>query len=104
MKKNVYLVETNASREFWTLEPLPNGDDEHFYERTPNNDADEPVVAVLRALECAESYEAEDTSRVEDDSSWEGVGGNSCTVALTATEYEHLFDNVKIIDSREADF
>lgn len=55
---------------------------------------DEPVVAVLRSLYNEESVDAEDTSMVEDDSSWDAV-------ALTADELDHLFDNVKIIDSRE---
>ena len=78
--KKLYLVDTNATREFWTVEMLPEGDPE--------------VVAVLRSLYSNESVDARDASEVEDDSSWENV------VALTAEELENLFDNVKILDER----
>lgn len=93
--KKLYLVETNAGREFWTVAPLPEGDPEHFYERTVDNAADEPVVAVLRSLYSNESVDAKDASGVEDDSSWENV------VALTAEEFERLFDDVKVLDERD---
>ena len=100
--KKLYLVETNATREFWTVEMLPEGDPEHFYKRTSDNifsrthgrEGDPEVVAVLRSLYSNESVDANDASEVEDDSSWENV------VALTADEFEHLFDNVKILDER----
>lgn len=101
--KKLYLVETNATREFWTVEMLPEGDPEHFYKRTSDNlfsrtygrGGDPDVVAVLRALYSNESVDANDASGVEDDSSWEIV------VALTAEEFEHLFDDIKILDERD---
>lgn len=101
--KKVYLIETNATREFWTVEMLPEGDPDHFYRRTSDNifsrthgrKGDPEVVAVLRSLYSNESVDAENCDIVEDDSSWENV------VALTAEEFEHLFDNVKILDERD---
>lgn len=92
--KKVYLVKTNGTKEFWTVEMLADGDQAELIERTPNNVDDEPVVAILRSLYSEESVDAQDTSAVEDDSSWDAV-------ALTAEELEHLFDGVDIIDGRE---
>lgn len=102
--KKLYLVDTLGTREFWTVEMLPEGDPEHFYRRTFDNlfsptygkiTGDPEVVAVLRSLYSNESVDAKDASGVEDDSSWENV------VALTAEEFEHLFDNVKVLDERD---
>ena len=93
--KKVYLVKTNGTKEFWTVEMLEDGGQAELIERTPNNVDDEPVVAILRSLYSEESVDAQDTSVVEDDSSWDAV-------ALTAEELEHLFDGVDIIDGREA--
>ena len=76
--KKLYLVETNGTKEFWTV------DDEQM---------------VLRSLYNGESVDAKDASGVEDDSSW-GDGGNGCVVTLTANELDHLFDQVKILDER----
>lgn len=70
--KKLYLVKTNGTREFWTV------DDEDM---------------ILRALYSDESVDADDCDDVEDDSSWD-------TVKLTTSELEHLFDNVDIIDER----
>jgi len=100
--KKLYLVDTLGTREFWTVEMLPEGDPEHFYKRTSDNifspthgrEGDPDVVAVLRSLYSNESVDANDASEVEDDTSWENV------VALTAEEFEHLFDKVKILDER----
>lgn len=92
--KKLYLVNTLGTREFWTVEMLPEGAPEHFYERTADNTADEPVIAVLRSLYSNESVDAENCDDVEDDSSWDEV-------ALTEDEYAHLFDRVKIIDERD---
>ena len=83
--KKLYLVETNGTKEFWTIEMLPN--------------CDSNAVAVLHSLYNDESVDAKDTSGVEDDSSW-GDGGNGCVVTLTANELDHLFDQVKILDER----
>ena len=70
--KKLYLVDTNATREFWTV------DDEDM---------------ILRALYSDESVDAEDCDDVEDDSSWNEI-------ALSPDELKHLFDNVDIIDER----
>lgn len=83
--KKLYLVDTLGTREFWTIETLSN--------------CNSNAVAVLRSLYNDESVDAKDASGVEDDSSW-GDGGNGCVVTLTANEFEHLFDNVKILDER----
>ena len=101
--KKLYLIETNATREFWTVEMLPEGDPEHFFRRTSDNlfsrthggEGDPEVGAVLRSRYSNESVGAKGASGVEDDSSLENV------VALTAEELEHLFDNAKILDERE---
>lgn len=71
--KKVYLVNTNGTREFWTV------DDEQM---------------ILRSLYSNESVDAENCDIVEDDSSWDEV-------ELTADELEHLFDDVEIIDERD---
>lgn len=73
--KKLYLVDTNGTREFWTV------DDENM---------------ILRALYSNESVDAENCDDVEDDSSWDEVD-------LTAGELKHLFDNVDIIDERPFD-
>lgn len=70
--KKLYLVETNGTQEFWTV------DDENM---------------ILRSLYNDESVNAEDCDNVEDDSSWDET-------KLTAEELEHLFDNVEIVDER----
>lgn len=77
--KKLYLIETNGTREFWTVEMMPEGDPD--------------AVALLRSLYNDESVDASDASGVEDDSSW-------YVVELTAEELEHLFDDVKILDER----
>ena len=71
--KKLYLVKTNGTKEFWTV------DDEQM---------------ILRSLYSNESVDAENCDGVEDDSSWDEV-------ELTEDEYAHLFDRVKIIDERE---
>lgn len=71
--KKLYLVNTNGTREFWTV------DDEQM---------------ILRSLYSNESVDAENCNEVEDDSSWNEV-------ELTADEYAHLFDDVEIIDERD---
>lgn len=73
--KNLYLVDTNATREFWTV------DDENL---------------ILRALYSDESVDAENCDDVEDDSSWDEI-------ELTEDELKRLFDNVDIIDERPFD-
>lgn len=70
--KKLYLVNTNGTREFWTV------DDENM---------------ILRSLYSDESVDAEDCEDVEDDSSWDET-------KLTAEELEHLFDDVEIVDER----
>ena len=71
--KKVYLVKTNGTKEFWTV------DDENM---------------ILRSLYNDESVDAEKCDNVEDDSSWDEV-------ELTEDEYAHLFDGVEIIDERD---
>lgn len=73
--KKVYLVKTNGTKEFWTV------DDE---------------AMILRSLYNNESVDAENCDEVEDDSSWDEV-------ELTENEFNHLFDNVEIIDERDFD-
>lgn len=70
--KKLYLVNTNGTREFWTV------DDENM---------------ILRSLYSNESVDAASCDEVEDDSSWDEV-------ELAEEELEHLFDDVEIIDSR----
>lgn len=70
--KKLYLVKTNGTQEFWTV------DDENM---------------VLRYLYSNESVDATDCDEVEDDSSWDETN-------LTTQELEHLFDDVEVIDSR----
>lgn len=71
--KKLYLVDTNGTREFWTV------DDES---------------RILRSIYNDESVDAENCDNVEDDSSWGEV-------ELTKDEYAHLFDDVEIIDERD---
>lgn len=75
--KRLYLVETNGTREFWTVEK------------------DEGVIT-LRSIYNDESVDAENCDAVEDDSSWDER-------LLTDDEYEHLFDGIKIIDEKDFD-
>lgn len=71
--KKLYLVNTNGTREFWTV------DDEQM---------------ILRSLYSDESVDAENCDCVEDDSSWDET-------ELTDEELAHLFDEVEIIDERD---
>lgn len=71
--KRVYLVKTNGIKEFWTV------DDE---------------TMILRSLYNNESINAKNCYAVEDDSSWDET-------ELTADEFDHLFDEVEIIDEDE---
>ena len=71
--KKLYLVNTNGTREFWTV------DDEQM---------------ILRSLYSNESVDAENCDGVEDDSSWDET-------ELTSNELDHLFDDVDIIDERD---
>lgn len=71
--KKVYLVNTNGTREFWTV------DDEQM---------------ILRSLYSNESVDAENCDSVEDDSSWDET-------ELNDEELAHLFDEVEIIDERD---
>ena len=73
--KKLYLVDTNGTREFWTV------DDENM---------------VLRYLYNNESVDAAGCDDVEDDSSWGEV-------VFSFDDFHHLFDNVDIIDSRPFD-
>lgn len=73
--KKVYLVKTNGTKEFWTV------DDE---------------AMILRSLYNDESVDAENCDAVEDDSSWDEV-------ELTADEFDRLFDDVDILDERDFD-
>lgn len=70
--KKLYLVNTNGTREFWTV------DDENM---------------VLRYLYNNESVDANDCDEIEDDSSWD-------ISYLDMEQLEHLFDGVEVIDSR----
>lgn len=71
--KRVYLVKTNGIKEFWTV------DDE---------------TMILRSLYNNESINAKNCYAVKDDSSWDET-------ELTADEFDHLFDEVEIIDEDE---
>ena len=71
--KKVYLVKTNGTKEFWTV------DDE---------------AMILRSLYNDESVDAVNCDEVEDDSSWDEV-------ELTQDELDRLFDGVEILDERE---
>lgn len=93
--KKLYLVNTNARREFWTVEMLENGEQVETVERTlDNRDWSIPVVCILRFLECDECYDVGNCDCVEDDSSWGEM-------ALTADELAHLFDDVEVLDERD---
>lgn len=100
--KKLYLVKTSGTKEFWTVEELEEGDKAEYAPRTVDTDGgsvsvDVPVVAVVRSLYSDESVDAENCDGAEDDSGWDAV-------ALTAEEFEHLFDGVQVIDEREAEF
>lgn len=75
--KRLYLVETEGTREFWTVEKKEG-------------------VITLRSLYNDESVDAENCDAVEDDSSWDEI-------ELTDKQYKNLFDGVTIIDERDFD-
>lgn len=75
--KHLYLVDTNAAREFWTVE-IVNGE------------------IIVRVISNSESSRAKNCDSVEDDSSWD-------VFYLDEDQLDHLFDTVKIIDDKEWD-
>ena len=75
--KHLYLVDTNAAREFWTIE-IVKGE------------------IILRFISNNESSRAKNCDSVEDDSSWD-------INYLDEYQLNHLFDTVKIIDDKEWD-
>ena len=75
--KHLYLVDTTAAREFWTIE-IVKGE------------------IVLRVISNNESSRAKNCDSVEDDSSWD-------VIYLDEYQLDHLFDTVKIIDDKEWD-
>lgn len=71
--KRVYLVKTNGTKEFWTVD---HG------------------AKIWRFIYNDESVDAENCDAVEDDSSWDSI-------EMSEDEFECLFDDVEIIDERE---